>query len=328
MPAKGEENVGYYVKNPFGKRDGKLIMIGDLSPEERGSHCNCVCPECAGKFNARMGEKRRPHFAHEKNSMCDEEKVFLESMYLFLCNALEEEKEFCYPGLYGVYQGFDVRRKASRSNIVSGIENSDDERSLEYGYEKIISANKVTVTKADIQRNGKNLPEAILVYVNHKGLDHVLALRIIIPPNICKTYEAKRYKDYATIAISVTEELYTIKSSELRTELLKKMENKEWIYSPTIENWIDRQIKKQNEAHKAHIDRPEDHKLSKCEEERENEISEYLTKTYVVIPDEILNYAGKRWCFCEKCKTYRPARTMINFKSACRAECWNCPNSD
>ncbi len=34
------------IRNPFGLRNGKIVMIEDISIEERGLQCNCVCPNC------------------------------------------------------------------------------------------------------------------------------------------------------------------------------------------------------------------------------------------------------------------------------------------
>lgn len=44
------------VRNPFGVRNGQIITISDLSMEERGQSCNCLCPDCGGHFIARLGD--------------------------------------------------------------------------------------------------------------------------------------------------------------------------------------------------------------------------------------------------------------------------------
>lgn len=46
------------IKNPFALRDGIIISIDDLDESERGLACNCVCPHCGDKFQARMGNIR------------------------------------------------------------------------------------------------------------------------------------------------------------------------------------------------------------------------------------------------------------------------------
>ena len=57
--------------NPIGLKNGKLIHISNLSEIERGSKCECVCPQCGKNLIARMGEKNIWHFAHEAEVKCD-----------------------------------------------------------------------------------------------------------------------------------------------------------------------------------------------------------------------------------------------------------------
>ena len=52
------------LRNPFGLRDGQVIMIEDVPNGQNGLRCNCICPACKEPFEARMGEVRRHHFAH------------------------------------------------------------------------------------------------------------------------------------------------------------------------------------------------------------------------------------------------------------------------
>lgn len=90
------------LKNPFAlrKSDGHIIMIADLSPEQRGKSCNCVCPECNADFLARMGDIRVPHFAHSGES-CDAVKALMGALYQLMQEALGESKRFTIPDAYG-----------------------------------------------------------------------------------------------------------------------------------------------------------------------------------------------------------------------------------
>lgn len=47
---------------PFGvASDGRMVSVNDV---ERGSACNCTCPQCGGALIARKGDINRHHFAH------------------------------------------------------------------------------------------------------------------------------------------------------------------------------------------------------------------------------------------------------------------------
>jgi competence CoiA-like predicted nuclease len=56
------------LRNPFVIREGSVILIEDLSKDERGLKCRCKCPECGGEFIARMGDVKEHHFAHSNPS--------------------------------------------------------------------------------------------------------------------------------------------------------------------------------------------------------------------------------------------------------------------
>lgn len=71
------------VKNPFGLRNGKLILIEDLSKEQNGLHCNCICPACHEPFEAKMGDVCRHHFVHNSEG-CNEVNAYLAGLYMLL----------------------------------------------------------------------------------------------------------------------------------------------------------------------------------------------------------------------------------------------------
>ena len=71
------------LKNPFALREGEIVMIEDIPPDERGLKCNCVCPACKGPFEARLGNIRVHHFAHNGEG-CDEEVAFLNGLYILV----------------------------------------------------------------------------------------------------------------------------------------------------------------------------------------------------------------------------------------------------
>lgn len=81
--------TNYTLKNPFGLRDNKIVVIGDLDQfSEKGLKCFCVCPACKRDFVARMGEERTWHFAHSKNASCKDEYALMVGIYMFIANVL------------------------------------------------------------------------------------------------------------------------------------------------------------------------------------------------------------------------------------------------
>lgn len=84
--------------NPFGIRNGEIITIGDVPESEKGLKCNCVCPNCGGVFQARMGNVREWHFAHTKDG-CDSEIAFLRGLYMLLKRYIDEKNAIPLPSI-------------------------------------------------------------------------------------------------------------------------------------------------------------------------------------------------------------------------------------
>lgn len=55
------------VKNPYGLRDGKPVLVDDV---ERGLACNCICPGCGHRLEAHKGDIIAPYFSHYRGSEC------------------------------------------------------------------------------------------------------------------------------------------------------------------------------------------------------------------------------------------------------------------
>lgn len=50
------------VQLQFGLRDGKIVAVGELSPDERGLKCGCVCPSLRWKLSGQAGNKKTSAF--------------------------------------------------------------------------------------------------------------------------------------------------------------------------------------------------------------------------------------------------------------------------
>ena len=85
-------------KIPFGLRNGILV---DVSEVESGLACNCVCPECKGKLQARKGFKVTHYFAHDPSSNVHNcRSAFETSVHLMAKQILSEEMYINFPNLF------------------------------------------------------------------------------------------------------------------------------------------------------------------------------------------------------------------------------------
>ena len=82
--------VGKELK--YGLKDGKIISINEA---ERGLKCDCICPYCGAKLEAKKGDVRIPHFAHYQKSTC--EFGYQTSLHMLAKQLISEKKMIKIP---------------------------------------------------------------------------------------------------------------------------------------------------------------------------------------------------------------------------------------
>ena len=168
------------LKNPFGMRNGKIVMIADLKESERGARCGCVCPYCKAHFVARLGEVRQPHFAHN-GKPCDEVVAVMTAAYTLLREAIEECGSFTYPACYGTYSGIPSWEEASRSDVLQAIKWSQKKPVQSPSGAKcsqVIKEAPFGVVQTEICKTQTGMPNALVLTASNQ---HKLAL-ILVPP--------------------------------------------------------------------------------------------------------------------------------------------------
>lgn len=99
------------LKNPFGEKNGKLILISDISPKENGKmmlHLPTLQRRFSGKNN---GTIRQPHFAH-LGKPCNETIAFMTALYKFFEQSIELSGTFCPPSVYANFSGLAADQRA------------------------------------------------------------------------------------------------------------------------------------------------------------------------------------------------------------------------
>ena len=86
------------VKLAFGVRDGKTILISELTEAERGGNCNCTCPACGEPLIAKKGNKNRHHFAHKTDSTCDIAHANESALHRYAKEIIETHNKILLPG--------------------------------------------------------------------------------------------------------------------------------------------------------------------------------------------------------------------------------------
>lgn len=248
------------LRNPFGLRKDEVILIEDISPQENGLRCNCVCPACKEPFEARMGNKRRHHFAHSGRG-CDEINSYMTGLYMILNEYISNGEPVFLPPVIvsfelSAYSYITDENIESKTRLLSESNNADREIVL-------FKKSKVKFQSSHIETNNNGRPQALIAEANDKQL----AIVITPPDTVCKTASVKRYKDYPTVEIDLSGSDEIIRSSK-KKEFYKYLSSHDdlyyWIFNPRIkETYSEIKIRS-----KAYYDKAQ----ARMKEERDKEI--------------------------------------------------------
>lgn len=314
------------LKNPFGVRNGKIILIEDLTENERGNKCDCICPSCGDPFEARMGNVRVHHFAHSGEG-CDEVNAYMTGLYMLVSEYLSAGYPLYLPTLAlkficNSYSPITPSNAHERIRIISYYQKTEDDQLLvsEEGYWRCDSS--------DLVYDSKNRVEAILVKIQGKSL----AIRLTPPESICSVSRVGQYQNYPTLEINFTDHAETIGSGgkDMFFLLLRKNHSIfRWISNPKAkqrypeiyeksqkyyenakkireekerlqqeqrerqyEEWQYKMQKKREQRTNAEIQSPKSKHQSSYED-----VKDLFTQQDTVIKDRY----GNRWVQCEIC---------------------------
>lgn len=236
------------VKNPFGLRNDKIVMIEDILEENRGLNCDCICPQCKEPFIAKLGEIRCHHFAHSGKG-CDEINAYLTGMYMLLNEYLSNKNTIYLPPVivkfelspYSYITEYNIDQ---RIHLKSYSIDAECEELVREGIEHAFFDSSEIVHST----NGK--PDAIIVKKNGRSL----AIRIMPPSTVCKYRTTSKYKDIATLQVDLSGCEKLLLQSK-KSEIFSFFENNRficnWIYNPLVKEAYPRIIKRSKDYYDA-----------------------------------------------------------------------------
>lgn len=219
------------LKNPFGLRNGSIIMIEDIPPTERGLRCNCVCPACGDSFEARLGSVRVHHFAHSGEG-CDEEVAALTGLYMLVREYILSNT-FHLPALTLFWSNYDTPfTEENFDNRVHYSKTHKNEQAI-----VVIPPKVVRFEEASIKTQG-NRPTAIILTFH----SHQMALCITPPSTVCKKrWPLKPFQNLATIQFDASRIPFSQKQkNQLMKLIADQMKLCKWVYSPKANQAIDK----------------------------------------------------------------------------------------
>lgn len=298
------------LKNPFGEKNGKLVLISDVSPEEEnGKKCGCICPLCKGDFQARnRGRTRQPHFAH-LGKPCNETIAFMTALYKFFKQSVELSGTFCPPSVYANFSGLAADQRAELSTI---RECTDFSTVQSDKAEIVLESHPFAVEECEVVCK-KDLPEALLLTTKEK--QRKLAVIVVPPATICKEQQIPQpYNQLPTLAIYIDKNVnfYELHSEQLVKKIEKLDFRTKWIKNDKLDRqedeWLERKLQELQLEH---------------EKIKEKKLDE---KMKPVGPGR--NAAGlieENWHTCRRCHKRKPESELVSYQQDCEeAICREC----
>ena len=319
------------LRNPFGMRNGKMILIEDLPANERGLSCGCQCPACGGDFIARMGNIKVHHFAHSKEA-CDEIIAYTAGLYKLIHQILSDGTAFYVPSLVVSYQ-LPNNRILDEKTVAQFVK-PVRENSKEPNKKMVSKGRSISFDSVELSYDSKNHIQAIELSRSGKKM----AVKVMPPDTICKYATVSPHNDMATLVLDFAndaDKIQTAKSEDFRQYLFSEKLCKYWIFNPLqetiypllleknkndyadyleqqkrIENAIEKQKQLDEErraaAHEQQKRINEERVIArqqKISNEKERDILAYesVKDKFTQQTEKIIDCYGNRWFQCEKC---------------------------
>lgn len=209
------------IKLQYGERNGKIVCISELSYQERGLKCGCKCPGCGAQLQARMGNKKQPHFAHNAKS-CDTVSAQQTALHLLAKEIIEKEKVIMFPGIY-------IKKTDISSNKTYDAAWSKIPSELEYRKPK-----KVVCAAVTLETKVSNfVPDIIVCTSDRRCLVEIAVTHFVDEEKRAKIETAGiplleiDLSDYKGTAIT---------RNQLREVLTNQTQNKKWIYNSLFDD--------------------------------------------------------------------------------------------
>ena len=310
------------LRNPFALRNGEIITIEDLTENDRGINCNCICPSCKAPFEARLGKRRTHHFAHT-GAGCSEETAYIHGLFLLLKEFVESGNPICLPALSFFFNA-STRITFDETNLLDHI-------GFEFlhSYDTVVNCmpkKKVYFDQAELIFKSDRPSVLVLSKKESK-----LAVVVKPPASVCKETIPKKYRDLATVVLDLQDYDYELTGSK-KEEIFQFLQTDRlfrWLYSPKVLNYVD-EANRKNDEYKAYC-REREEKRKEEQKKRVEKATIEFNNSPVMEPvrvsfhqpelprisgreiiaikrmdfsqrEIIRDSSGKRWIECRKCQ--------------------------
>ena len=300
------ERMSTSLKNPFGEKGGRLILISDVPPEENGKKCGCICPLCKDDFQAKKnGKVRQPHFSH-LGKPCNETIAFMTALYKFFQQSIEASGSFCPPSVYASFSGLAADEPASLSTIKAYTVFT---QAPFEDAEVVLDAKPFKVLQCEIVCRNE-MPEVLLLTAEEK--QKRLAVVVVPPTTICKEQQDPQpYKGLPTLAVYVDKNInfYELHSEQLQQKIKNLDFPTKWIKNDKLaqlkESWLEGKL----EEHQCEYEKRKKEQKAVQQENQKVKTGRFDQTERSAVPTKEL------WHTCVRCHKRKPESELVYYQN-------------
>lgn len=186
---------------------GELLSVHDV---ERGLACGCICPSCSTRLEARKGEKKAHHFAHESNKECLYGAEI--SVYLAFYELLKKAKIFFLP------------------DAVLSFNSHKEDEIVKNGY-------MVHLTNVELHNDPVNYPPELLCYSGENCFQIILNIEAYYSKTDYRSLREYGKKNDTAIVVIDIDNLDALSSFAELQSYIESPNYKTWIFNRVVEEW-------------------------------------------------------------------------------------------
>lgn len=202
--------MAYTFKLPYGlRKEGeveRLLHISEILPHESGLRCNCVCPNCGERLQAKLPKTKEdftPRFAHHNADTCD--YATETALHMKAKEIIEREKSMVIPSVVAYYNNLSKEVSPKR---------------------------EVSFDRVALERRVGNIIPDILAYKDERPL----MIEITITHGIDDDkFEKIEKLGISTLEIDLSDMDTDFDPEFLREQIIDSIDNKFWIYNAVEE---------------------------------------------------------------------------------------------
>lgn len=216
------------IKLSYGLRDGHIVLISEIDKNERGEKCKCTCPKCGEVLIARLGEVKRPHFAHKSLCNCDDKNAQESGLHTLAKEIIKDNSSIFVPG-------FEI----TRAEITPKDINPYFAAMVKLGSLKMSGCN-VTYNSVEIEKPIDNIVADAVIRVKEKEIEKECIVEVAVT-HFVDEIKRQKLKEIGRSAfeIDLSDLLMSLPTREMvEAAVLSDKENRYWVFNPLKEQKI------------------------------------------------------------------------------------------